>query len=478
MTEELQLPAHGLAAEPRLTFHPDREEVHPHPLQGLIEFGPYSRSLLKTVIDPIRVAIIAPHGEVPAVRNLIQDLERNHLPRERRAYLVPFPGFTQVFRVKVTAATEAAIVEFPKQFDEDLRAAAAPYVFLAEAVARALRDLGAQRHNFDVVAIYLPNRWSSGFYGEEESDFDLHDYLKAVTATRGIPTQIIREDSAMRYHCRCSVAWRLGIALYCKSGGIPWKMATAEPETAYVGLSYAMRPQDTRQRYVTCCSQVFDAEGAGLEFVAYETDDVRVERDNPFLSRTEMRRVMTRTLSLYQRRHNGAAPRKIVVHKSTEFKHDEIEGCFDAFPVCESIDLIQVQQEVSWRGVLLNKPTMFGLRKGEPSGYPINRGTAVLLDGRSALLWTQGNAPTAVGGRDFYKEGKGIPMPLLLHRFAGHGPWGPSCSAVLALTKMNWNNDALYDRLPVTMAYAQVLARVVKRMPEMSPQAYQFRFFM
>jgi argonaute-like protein implicated in RNA metabolism and viral defense len=69
-------------------------------------------------------------------------------------------------------------------------------------------------------------------------------------------------------------------------------------------------------------------------------------------------------------------------------------------------------------------------------------------------------------------------MPLLLHRFAGHGPWAPGCSAVLGLTKMNWNNDSLYDRLPVTMAYAQVLAQVVKRMPELRPQTYQFRFFM
>ena len=48
-----------------------------------------------------------------------------------------------------------------------------------------------------------------------------------------------------------------------------------------------------------------DSDGAGLEFVAYETDDVRVFRDNPFLSRAEMRRVMARSLALYQRRHGG-----------------------------------------------------------------------------------------------------------------------------------------------------------------------------
>jgi hypothetical protein len=34
----------------------------------------------------------------------------------------------------------------------------------------------------------------------------------------------------------------------------------------------------------------------------------------------------------------------------------------------------------------------------------------------------------------------------------------------LALSKMNWNNDAPYDPLPVTMGFAQVLALVVRRM--------------
>ena len=39
---------------------------------------------------------------------------------------------------------------------------------------------------------------------------------------------------------------------------------------------------------------------------------------------------------------------------------------------------------------------------------------------------------------------------------------------------MNWNNDSLYDTLPVTMAYAKVLARVVKRMPSLKRTPYQF----
>ena len=73
-------------------------------------------------------------------------------------------------------------------------------------------------------------------------------------------------------------------------------MSDALPDTAYIGLSYALRKATDGTDFVTCCSQVFDAEGAGLEFVAYETSDVKVVRRNPYLSHSEMRRVMARVL--------------------------------------------------------------------------------------------------------------------------------------------------------------------------------------
>jgi argonaute-like protein implicated in RNA metabolism and viral defense len=48
---------------------------------------------------------------------------------------------------------------------------------------------------------------------------------------------------------------------------------------------------------------------------------------------------------------------------------------------------------------------------------------------------------------------------------------------VLALTKMNWNNDALYDTLPTTLRYAQTLAQVIKAMPSLQPKPYSYRPF-
>ena len=99
------------------------------------------------------------------------------------------------------------------------------------------------------------------------------------------------------------------------------------------------------------------------------------------------------------------------------------------------------------------------------------------LGPREALLWIHGDVQ-GITPRSYFKGARSTPKPVRLVRHAGHGPWDDTVRAVLGLSKMNWNNDSLYDSLPVTMAYAKVLARVVKRMPSLGSTPYQFRFFM
>ena len=110
--------------------------------------------------------------------------------------------------------------------------------------------------------------------------------------------------------------------------------------------------------------------------------------------------------------------------------------------------------------------------------FPVSRGTAIGISPREALVWTHGDVKNIGGQGSYFKGSRGTPRPLKLVRHAGHGPWDESVRAILGLTKMNWNNDSLYDSLPVTLAYAKVLARVMKRMPHLRRTPYQFRFFM
>ncbi len=467
---------HVWLPEPKLAFHPDRtSDREVHPLRGLLRFGPYSAGL---VPDPIRVATLAPAGESPRLYGFMKELNATYAPTERKDYLPQWPGFPTVFGLHTRSAGGHCHVELRPQFEAEFRTSKTPHVLLADALVRAIQSLEAHRTEFDILCIYLPQRWALGFVGGAAEDFDLHDHLKAATAPRGLPIQLVREDRALAYPDRASVMWRIGLALYAKAGGVPWKLAEMDPETAYIGISYAIRPPESdRPRFVTCCSQVFDAEGSGMEFVAYDAHEVEVQRDNPFLSRNEMFRVMTRSLDLYRHRHAGRSPRRVMVHKTTEFKRDEVDGAMEALHLCEAADLLQVVQNVGWRGVRIDNDRAEG-RKEEPTPFPVSRGTVITIGPREALLWTHGDVRDISRRGSYFQGARSTPRPLRLVRYAGHGTWDDTARAVLALSKMNWNNDALYDPLPVTMSYAEVLARVVKRMPGLGATPYQFRFFM
>lgn len=468
-----RLPGHIVLPEPPLRFGSSHaRDVDIHPMEGLIRFGPYSHGKLSPVPNPIRVGMIVPVDLEEALVRQMRELDQAHQPRERKAYLPSFPGFEKVFRVRFTRGGQASRILISQDLDRQIERAPAPHIVLAEALTRALFALRNVRDSFDIVVILLREHWSIAFKGPVGDDFDLHDYVKAFAASEGICVQFLREDSALNYRCRCSVAWRLGIALYTKAGGTPWVLADVEPGTAFIGIDYAVRVgEGAAQRFAICCSQVFDAEGSGLEFVAYEADGVHMFGRNPFLRRDQMLKVMARSLAIYQRKHSGDPPRRVVVHKNTEFRPEEIEGVFDALPNANSIDLVHVQQSCGWRGVLISGPQ-------RPHGYPCQRGTMFQLGQCEALLWTQGNLPAVANGKDYFKEGKGTPEPLLLVRHAGLGGIEELCRETLALTKMDWNNDGPYDRLPVTLNFAGTLATIVKRMPKLYPHSYPVRLFM
>ena len=470
-----QIAPHIWLPEPKLVFHADRPSDNEiHPLRGLLQFGPYSGGF---VPDPIRIATLSPNGESGKILAFLKRLTLAYAPRERTDYLPEWPGFRSIFGLQATPADGTCHIELDSELENEFRASEKPHIVLADRLVRAIQRLQALRPEFDVLVIYLPTRWAAGYVGGSNEEFDLHDHLKATTASLGLPIQLVREDKAFAYPCQASVMWRLGVALYTKAGGIPWKLAENDPEAAYIGISYATRSTNSDgARFITCCSQVFDADGSGLEFVAYDAHEFEVFRDNPFLSRTEMFRVMTRSMELYRRRHAGRSPRRVVVHKTTEFKPDEVDGCMEALHLCEAVDLVQVVEDVGWRGVRIDGAR--SARKGTPAAFPVSRGTTIGISPREALLWTHGDVRGVSTRGSYFKGARSTPSPLRLVRHAGHGPWDDTARAVLGLTKMNWNNDSLYDTLPVTMAYAKVLARVVKRMPSLRRTPYQFRFFM
>jgi hypothetical protein len=190
-----------------------------------------------------------------------------------------------------------------------------------------------------------------------------------------------------------------------------------------------------------------------------------------------MRAVLARSLDLYRRRNGGTTPGRVVVHKTTGFKEEELAGVADALAAVREVECIEVTTRVSWRGVWLRQSTSAN-SKSEPDKYPVHRGTMAPLSDRAALVWVAGNAPSVAKRGSYYQGGKSIPTPILLRRHMGRGPLELIASEALALTKMDWNNDALYDPVPVTIGYSQRLARTIANVPSLPRHVYPYRMFM
>lgn len=107
--------------------------------------------------------------------------------------------------------------------------------------------------------------------------------------------------------------------------------------------------------------------------------------------------------------------------------------------------------------------------------YPVIRGTALLLDEKTAYLWTTGYVPelnTYIGPE--------TPNPLHITVMRSKYK-NPDIRAVLAdimgLTKINYNSCNFNDGLPVTVRFARMVGDVLTMGSAKGEEKQPFKFY-
>lgn len=459
--------------------------------EGLTAFGPYSLRLGARHPQQVRVGLVGPKGPLALTRQFLMAMQ-DSIPSlgDKQLQRPPFPGFSTTFHsdlllddswqhtIPDDSVAAALALEPPRAFKELLRLWTAgleglrvhsdppPDLILCAIPDEVLKHCrrvkfgaASSRKNDQLNLFDQPYERIEVTTGPEALlERDFRRALKASAMRLAVPIQIVTPNLfgplPSRYDDPASRAWNLAVALFYKAGGAPWRVATPELGTLYIGISFHHRWHQGGHSVYAGLAQAFYPGSEGFALRGGEVDktpeDLRLR-----LSEDETARLVTDVLEHYRQR-TSRDPRRVVVHKTTAFDPSERRGALRA------LDNVPETQFVALRTSAFRL-----LRQGD---YPPRRGAMGTVGDRSFLL-TTGYQPN----RRTYK-GSHIPVPLDL-LVDEEVDTTTAAADVMALTKLNWNSAADHMAFPVTLAFAQKVGTIMAEVRDGEQPQTRFSYY-
>jgi hypothetical protein len=302
---------------------------------------------------------------------------------------------------------------------------------------------------------------------------DLHHLLKAESMQLRIPIQLILpgtyDESKAKKQKRTGAprplqdeatrAWNIFSALYYKAGGTPWRLIrdSSQLSACFVGISF-FESLD-RTKLTTSMAQVFNELGEGV-VVRGGAAEISKDDRRPHLTAGGCKQLITDALARYREAHKNL-PARIVIHKSSPFSAEELEGSKHAIrdAQIEIYDLVHISDS--------------DIRLYRDGVYPPLRGTFLQTSAGAGVLYTKGSVP-------FFETYPGmyVPRPISLRIAAGEQTPLAHAKEILALTKMNWNSSQFDGGMPLTLTAAYGVGRVLKHCKENQRIEPRYSFYM
>lgn len=446
-----------------------------HPLVGLVNNRPYDFSLTtKGLMSSIRLGIIVPLKESLMLSNYLLQSQSSLQPgRTEQDYLIPYPGFSSAFGIplEIPRQGDTNWVNCPEIQEGQDRMNVS--IELSRMLISSIESMIASSRP-QVIIIFIPSRWKQ--YREvqgEDNEFDLHDYVKAFCAQKGIATQFLEEDTLQNEN-QCRVWWWLSLAIYAKAMRTPWVINNLDPDTAFVGLGYSfMNNKEKGGKIVLGCSHIYNSHGEGLQYRLSPIQDPVWINDNPFMSYEDSRRLGETIRQLFFE-SSMKLPKRVVIHKQTQFMKDEQNGLRTGLGGVDEVEMLEINFDSALRYI---SSYFSNDRRLLEDNFPVRRGMVMQLDDYSFLIWVHGAADAVNPKFRYFKGKRRIPTPIIVRRFSGNSDIRIISNEILALSKMDWNSADLYSQLPSTILSSKQIAKIGSLLQRFGPLSYDYRLF-
>jgi len=454
-----------------LEFASDR--LHLCPKRGITLFGPRSLDLGKRHPETIRVGFVGTGESIESASNWLETCSKGVAGDEKN---YPFPGFKtdRGFFSELSFENETLEKLTLGELEAlgKIRTKRERFAETVDLIGDKLRMLAQRDRPPEYVVLALPNSLvkASGkvdYFERQDGQIhrDLRRATKAVAMKHRLPTQILLQrtteaaPNSRNVDHRSKCAWNFFTALYYKSGGIPWMPSGLSSGTCYVGISFHRVPGSRNTSYFTGLAQAFDEQGNGLVLRGQDfVWDVSKHGNSPHMPAQLAEELVSLGLQRY-RDELKQSPRRVVIHKTTEYWPDERQGLQAALKGVDQFDLVAV------------RPTE-DVRLLRDARYPIFRGSYIAI-GDMHLLYTTGY----ISALQAFPHGH-VPLPLKLTDHVGDSSVKNVLRELMVLTKMNWNSANFGGLLPITLRFSKLVGEIMKEVPRSVDPLPQFKYYM
>jgi len=462
------------------------------PRRGLLDAGPFDLRFGSAHRSQIRLAVVGSSEMVDLAlawfARCMKPIPSTQPEDSRQS--PPYEGFQAIFRSELVADPTAAIrLDQTKlndivgkspydAFDEALKLYAQAILdakrdFRPDVVVCAIPDALAKRvwlverrmtleerrvqKQIEQAAaddqMQLPLDWEPEEVSEDLLKRDFRRALKAVAMSFDIPIQIVRQNALLdlRGNEEPAIrAWNLGTGIYYKAGGIPWRVAARGPETCFAGITFHHLRTNKRDIVFSSLAQAYSSNGEGFTLRGSSLLPDDRKRRIPHMTMDQARDLAGKVLAEYKRR-NGAAPKQMVLHKSSRFSQAEHDGVMAALAEVPLVRLVAIA------------PTP--VRLVTHSMYPPARGTVLTIEGTRHFLFTSGFVPEL----GTY-PGPHVPAPveLVFQDQPSRSYLFQAATEILGLGRLNWNTSDLRSSQPVTLGFARRVGGIMAEYGVMS----------